>query len=136
MLQEFPEAHSAAIEGPSLASTHREYDMGEASGVLRQLIHERYGVEALVVPPSSLKKYATGNGAAEKADMIQYAVRKLRAVVGEDDDDAADAAILAHLAYSFTTKCRPSTRHAAEVLKQLRTPPPKRAPRVRLTPSI
>ncbi len=136
VLHDYPRADSAALEGPSLDSNHREYDMGEASGVLRQLLHERYSIEPLIIPPSSLKKYATGNGAADKSDMIQYAVRKLLAPIDDENDDAADASILAHLAYCFTSNCPVSTRHAAEVLKQLRTPPPKRKPRVRLTPSI
>lgn len=122
ILQDYPEAHAAAIEGPSLASTHREYDLGEASGVLRQLIYEIYRVESLVVPPTSLKKYATGNGGAGKDLMIQYAVRELGARIGDDEDDAADAAALAHLAHAFISSLPPSTRHAAEVLKQLRQP--------------
>lgn len=129
---------AAAIEGPSLQSEHREYDLGEGSGAIRSLVYELAGIEMAVVPPSVLKKYATGNGGADKKAMIQYAVRDYGVALGEGEDDAADAAHLAHLAYSLTWPSRPATRHAAEVLKALRAParPKPRAKRIDHTRNI
>lgn len=113
---------AAAIEGPSLGSTHREYDLGEGSGAIRSWVYEYAAIEMVVVPPSTLKRYATGNGGADKALMIEYAVRNLHAQIGATEDDAADAACLAHLAYFLRWPSRPETRHAAEVLTRLRQP--------------
>lgn len=114
----------AAIEGPSLKSEHREYDLGEGSGAIRSWVYERAQVEMAVVPPALLKRYATGNGQADKKAVIQYAVQSLGLVLGEDEDDTADAAVLAHIAYALAVPTRPATRHAAEVLRGLRLPPP------------
>lgn len=111
----------AAIEGPSLGSTHREYDLGEASGVLKSWLYELYEVEPQVVEPTRLKLYATGSGSAGKDLVMQYVVRDLQFPVA--DDDAADAAVLAHIAFALATKVRPATRDQAEVLRGLRTPP-------------
>jgi Holliday junction resolvasome RuvABC endonuclease subunit len=112
----------SAIEGPSLGSTHREYDLGEASGVFRGWLFEATDEEPWVVEPARLKLYATGNGAADKAAVLQYVVRELKYPV--DGDDAADAAVLAHIAFALGSKVRPSTRDQAEVLHGLRKAAP------------
>lgn len=121
-----------------MRSVHREYDLGEGSGAIRSLVYELAHIEMVVVPPTSLKKYATGNSAADKAAMVAYAVRDYGLTLGEDDDDAADAAHLAHLAYSLTWPSRPATRHAAEVLRGLRAParPKPRTKRIDHTHNI
>lgn len=131
-------ARAAAIEGPSLRSVHREYDLGEGSGAIRSLVYELARIEMIVVPPTSLKKYATGNSSADKGVMVAYAVRDYGLSLSEDEDDAADAAHLAHLAYSLTWPSRPATRHAAEVLQGLRAParPKPRAKRIDHTRNI
>lgn len=92
---------SGAIEGPSLGSVHREFDLGEVSGVARQLVYERYALELVVVPPTQLKLYAAGHGHAE--DLI-HAVKEHFGHDAGDDDDEADAFALAHLARALTRK--------------------------------
>ena len=121
-----------------MESTHREYDLGEGSGVIRSWVYEHAGIEMVVVPPSSLKKYATGHGNATKEHVAQYAVRSLGAPVPATETDATDASVLAHIAYALTAPSRPATRHAAEVLKTLRQPrrPKSRASRVSSTHNI
>lgn len=113
----------AAIEGPSLNSEHREYDLGEMSGAVRSWFYENGEVEATVVEPARLKLYATGNGQATKDLVRQYVVRDLRFPV--ESEDAADAAVLAHIAFALASKVRPATRNQAEVLRDLRAPRPQ-----------
>lgn len=114
----------ASIEGPSLGSIHREYDLGEASGAIKSWFYETAQVEPQVVEPARLKLYAAGNGQAEKPEIMQYVVRELGFQV--DGDDAADAAVLAHISFALAVKVRPSTRDQAEVLQALRQPHPAR----------
>lgn len=117
--------HGAAIEGPSLNSTHREYDLGEASGAIKSWFYENGEVEPQVVEPARLKLFATGDGSANKDAVVQYVVRELRYPV--EGDDAADAAVLARIAFALAAKVRPATRDQAEVLRGLRQPTaPKR----------
>lgn len=90
---------ASAIEGPSIGSIHREFDLGEASGAAKlALFRASLGsFEPVVVPPTQLKLYATGNGASDKAGVIHAVKREWGHDVG-DDDDAADSYALAHLA--------------------------------------
>lgn len=111
-----------AIEGPSLGSVHREYDLGEASGAIKSWVCERHDLEPQVVEPARLKLYATGNGQADKAAVMEYVVRRLGYPV--DGDDAADAIVLAHISFALAVKERPATRDQAEVLRALRHPEP------------
>lgn len=108
----------AAIEGPSLGSTHREFDLGEASGVARAWVWIHYRIEPVVVPPLTLKKYA--NRATSKEEVIRYVVSRSRRDV--DGDDAADAAVLAWIAHDLLTSRCPPSRGQAEVLQTLRAP--------------
>ena len=109
----------SVIEGPSLGSEHREYDLGEASGVLKLWLYEASGEEPQVIEPSRLKKWATGNGAATKAQVQAYVVRRTGFVFGEDDFDASDAAAMALLAHDLRSGVRPGTRTQAEVQKAM-----------------
>lgn len=112
---------SAAIEGPSLNSTHREYDLGEASGAIKAFVYDRFLVEMQVVEPARLKLFATGKGQASKRAVISYAVRH-KPGLGEEDDDEADAVVLAEMAWSIENPGRRPTRAQAEVLHALKAP--------------
>lgn len=118
----------AAVEGPSLNSTHREYDLGEASGVIRGYVYERFGLEMQVVEPARLKLFATGNGQASKKSVVAYAVRH-KPGLGDEDDDEADAIVLGEMAWALEHPKRRPTRAQAEVLHALKapkTPSPRR----------
>lgn len=117
-----------AIEGPSLGSTHREFDLGEISGVCRCLAARAWGVEATVVPPTQLKLFADGNGRAE--DLIHAVKRHWGIDVGEDDN-AADAYALARIARALVHGPGPR-RCEAEVVRDILAPP-ARAPKIRRT---
>lgn len=89
----------SAIEGPSLESVHREYDLGEGSGVAKLALYlASYNhMEPNVIPPSQLKLYATGSGAGDKDDVI-HAVKTVWGHDVKGDNDAADSYALAHIA--------------------------------------
>lgn len=76
------------IEGYSYGSRHSHaHSLGELGGVLRLAIHETNGVEYIDVPPSSLKKFATGKGNAKKELVLVEAVKRL-GYQGSNDNEA------------------------------------------------
>lgn len=86
---------AAALEGYSMDSVHRAMDLGEIGGIVRlALVQEN--ITYLVVPPSSLKKYVTGRGDADKDKMMDAVARKWGVTIPQND--VADAYGLAHLA--------------------------------------
>jgi crossover junction endodeoxyribonuclease RuvC len=124
---------AAAMEGPSLNSTHREFDLGEVSGLVRAEIYAAHRVEPWVVAPTQLKLFATGRGAADK-DEVMNAVNKLWGLdVG--NDNVADAIVLAQIARYAYTQARPMTRAQADVIVSLTKPKAakRRAPRKKVT---
>ncbi len=76
------------LEGYSYASGHQAHQLGELGGVVRLALHEAQ-VVYVDVPPSTLKKFATGKGNANKAAMGLAAARA--GYDGPGDDNAIDA---------------------------------------------
>lgn len=119
------------IEGYSYGS-HLAYarEIGELGGVIRNhLFQER--VPYLDVPPNTLKKIATGNGRADKYEVMQAATKRLR-YEGHDDNES-DALWLRAIGW-FLMGEKPCTipavqmealeplRHVVPVLAQRRRP--------------
>ena len=75
-----------AIEGYAYARANQAHQIGELGGVVRLLLHDM-GVPYTEVPPSSLKKWATGKGNADKDTMLETAIRKY-AFEGHGNDEA------------------------------------------------
>lgn len=71
------------------------YEIGGLGWMVRHLLWE-FNVPYATVPPSSLKKYATGKGNANKDEMIAAAIRRFG--FPGSDNNAADAWLLWHLA--------------------------------------
>ena len=83
------EVQLAVLEGYSFGSHDKgARAIGELGGVVRLLLYYRC-LPFVEVPPSNLKRYATGNGAASKDRVIQAAA--LRAGREFPDNNAADA---------------------------------------------
>lgn len=136
--QRFYETHTdtrdvvrAAMEGPALGATHREFDLGEASGVARLYCFQVSSHEPLIVAPAQLKKFICGTTGATKED-VMHAVKKFYGF-STDNDNIADAYVLAQIARQLHLDSRPLTRAAAEVLAALRFSPPSTAPAKRPT---
>ena len=122
----------ACIEGPSLYSVNRADDLGQLRGVFLLLLYDM-NIPTTVVPPSSLKKFATGNGNASKERMVKSACKTFSLDV--ESDDIADALWLAQLAKGLCGDC-PVTRKQMEVISGIRNPKTKRNVGSTRTPSI
>jgi len=105
----------AALEGYSIESQNRPFDLGEVGGAVRLCLYD-HGVPFVVVPPTSLKKFVTGNGQAKK-DKVQEVIKQIWGLEIPQDDES-DAYGLSHVARAFYLKT--STRRCElEVLKTL-----------------
>lgn len=86
------------IEGPSLAPKRTGHDH-ERAGLWWRLFTraDQYADrDVLVVPPATLKKYATGKGNATKDQVLMAVTRRYTTWCG-DTNDEADAVVLAAL---------------------------------------
>jgi crossover junction endodeoxyribonuclease RuvC len=86
----------AVVEGPSYGSQAGQSGHHERAGLwwlVRVDLH-RHEIPVAVVPPSTLKRYATGKGTAPKDAMTLAADRRFPAA-GVSDNNSADAAFLA-----------------------------------------
>lgn len=93
-----------AYEGYSMGSPKKRggvgrfFDIGELGGVLKMAAAE-LGIPMLLVPPKTLKMFATGNGNADK-DMV---IATVKDYWGHDipNDDEADAFALMKLGQAY-----------------------------------
>lgn len=86
----------AVIEGPSYGSKGgKEHERGGLWWMVRDIV-DRAGIPVAVVPPTTLKLYATGSGKAKKTDMITAAVTRYP-LADVRTDDEADALHLADM---------------------------------------
>lgn len=121
-----------AIEGYSYGSEGRWFDLGEVGGVLKVEFILRE-IPYIIVPPKSLKRFATGNGGASKKRMIRE-VEKQYGIEVEGCDDLADAAALAKFAYVFLTgdSVRRSELEATRNFKESLRKQPKKKKKLRV----
>lgn len=88
------------IEGYSFGSEYSGERLGEMGGVVRLgLWQMRPRPHVMEVPPKKLKKFATGNGNATKAMMLEHAQKRLG--YGRSSDDEADALWLLQAALHY-----------------------------------
>lgn len=86
-----------AIEGYSFGSPNQAAHIGELGGVIRVALFER-GIPYADIPPTSVKKFATGRGNAKKPDLRMELFK--RAGIDEPDDNKVDAAWLRAMAHA------------------------------------
>ncbi len=90
-----------AIEGYAFSSKFsRAHDLGELGGVLRLAAHD-CRLPTIIVPPNTLKQFATGKGNVGKGVIIKEAYKRWS--IDVSDDNEADAAVLSLMASSFDT---------------------------------
>lgn len=92
-LVERSEPEAIILEGYSMGSHGRVFDIGELGGVLK-LIAFQHELEVLIVPPATLKKWVTGKGNANKKQMIAAVKKKWK--VEFKSNDECDAVALLH----------------------------------------
>lgn len=118
-------AHCVLIEGYSFSSNMAYKDaIVEIGGIVRYHLRQMQHVP-IEVAPSSLKKFLSGSGRAEKGDMLR-AVRSLQLPI--DDHNMADAFGLSWIGHAFEADDFQNARlaiHQREVIAQLKYPAPK-----------
>lgn len=117
----------AALEGYSMGSVNRPFDLGEVGGIIRMTLADNE-IPYVVVPPVIVKMFATGATGATKEAMVA-AARALGAAPGSDDE--ADAFFLARVARAFHSKTDMTRREmdAIHALKNPKTRAPAKRPR-------
>ena len=91
-----------AYEGYAMgrfAGGGRLADLGELGGVLKLALHER-NIAILLVPPSSLKLFATGKGNSDKGQVMVAMARHRGRLFSSDDEADAYALLQMGIAYS------------------------------------
>lgn len=106
-------ADLVVLEGYSYGSKHQAHQLGELGGQVRGGLYEA-SIPFVVIPPSTNKLYATGNGGAGKPAVTAEAIRRL-GYAGHDDNEA-DALWLRALAldaYGYPIVAMPAKHRAA-----------------------
>lgn len=75
------------LEGYAYGRANQAHQLGELGGVLRLTAHRAHKF-VVVVPPSTLKKYATGKGNASKEEVLVQAVLRAGREFTNDEADA------------------------------------------------
>lgn len=92
----------------------RLFDIGELGGVLK-LVAWDMGVDVLLVPPTNLKKFATGKGNAKKDQVIQAVADVWGYNIPQNDE--ADAFALLKMGEAYVATRRPRASHRASALQ-------------------
>lgn len=111
----------AVLEGYAYGSKHAREALGELGGVIRVMLWDRQ-IPTTVIPPATLKQYATGNGNATKQAMVLAAQRHLD--YKGTDHNCADAMWLAAAArdhYRIASHTLPASQR--DVLRTIKWPP-------------
>lgn len=107
----------ATLEGYSMGSVNRPFDLGEVGGIIRMVLADNE-IPYEVVPPANVKMFATGAAGATKDAMIA-AARALGAAPGNDNE--ADAFFLARVARALHSKTD-MTRREMDAVHALKNP--------------
>lgn len=77
----------ALIEGYAYGRPNQAHQVGELGGIIR-LTAYRCEIPLVVIPPATLKKYATGKGNAKKEEVLVAAVLRSGRELTNDEADA------------------------------------------------
>ena len=102
------------MESPSYGSTHKEFILGEALGVIKLTLACSNVRSIEYASPTQLKKFLTGNHRASKPDMVREALLLGCPSLQNDVCDAWAAALLARSLHVGSSEIR--TRGAQEVV--------------------
>ncbi len=111
-----------ALEGYAYDATNRLADLGEIGGILRVELHDRE-IPFIIVPPTTLKQFVTGSGAASKQKVMDYVENRYHYVT--NNDNIADAVGLAKFAEVYLTH-NSAYRSELETIKKFTSKKPKK----------
>jgi crossover junction endodeoxyribonuclease RuvC len=114
------------IEGFSFGSKGSAlYEIGGLGYIVRYALWHRR-LQVIEVPPTVVKKYATGKGNANKNIVIREVFKRWG--VNVEDDNAADALVLGHIGMALAGIEEPTTEFQRAVITDLRKKMPAGAP--------
>jgi hypothetical protein len=105
------------LEGYAMGAKWGREAQGEWSGQVRRIVY-RAGWHIVLVPPTVLKKYVTGSGAADK-DAMRMHVLKRWGYESSDNDDA-DAFALLQLGVEYLGDRSGLTKERVQLLDKLK----------------
>lgn len=112
------------IEGYSFGSKGGQaVDRAEYGGILRNQLDEA-ACQMIEVPPTSLKKWATGHGAGDKTPMIAALTKRYGVEFRTNDE--YDAYALARLGEQYAGLEKPLNQIQADVIAKLKAGPVKK----------
>ena len=82
------------IEGAAYAATYNAFMLGELNGVVKYWFATK-GYDYILVPPTTLKKYATNDGRADKNKVMQFVTKRWG--FSHISNDVMDAYVLAKM---------------------------------------
>lgn len=94
-----PVGSSVAVEGPAYGRHQGQHLLGGLWWMVRDMLADR-ACDVIVIPPSTLKKYATGRGNAKKDEVLAAVIRRYPDVDVTGNDEA-DALVLAAMCARF-----------------------------------
>jgi crossover junction endodeoxyribonuclease RuvC len=99
ILEDLAGAQLVVVEGPAMGSNTGH--MHDRSGLWWLVVHglRGRGISVVEVPPSCLKRYATGKGNASKGEVIEAVTRRFPEVETGGDDNRCDALVLAAMGH-------------------------------------
>jgi len=100
-LDDLPEVDSIAMEGYAYANAYTLATLVEVGAVFRLELYQRK-LPCYIVPPSVVKKFATGKGNSKKLEVAE-AVKNRWGFV-DPSDDVVDAFVLAKIAECMVTE--------------------------------
>jgi Holliday junction resolvasome RuvABC endonuclease subunit len=109
--------NSVAMEGYANGAKFGREKAGELGGLVKAFLWKAQHIP-LVVPPTSLKKFATGSGAAKKDNILMHVYKRWGAEFA--DNNLADAFVLAQMALAIDNPLTDGlTGFQKDVIKQL-----------------
>lgn len=105
---------NAAIESYAFgAKGSRAYQIGELGGIIKYQLADKHHKPSYI-PPSAVKKFATGKGNAKKVDVIIGVMKRWGYEPEDNDDNLADAFVLAQMMrYAKAHRCDHDTNMIA-----------------------
>ncbi|MFF8283373.1 crossover junction endodeoxyribonuclease RuvC [Streptomyces albus] len=112
-----------AYEGYAYGAKFKREELGELGGVMRLALVQTWPLDLLhTVAPSSVKKFVTGSGRADKDKMLLAVYMRWK--YEAPDHDTADAYTLARIAAALGSDEPPDLKFQREVLDTIRQPMP------------
>lgn len=92
-------ACAIAWENYSFDSIHRGYSLAECNGIMKAAVYGLFALPLLYVAPTTLKRFATGNGHAGKKPIMAQARAECFGLNEKTSSDICDAFFLAKYAF-------------------------------------